>query len=341
MTQSLINDINFFANSCPFRKELHRKRFLITGGSGLIGSIMIQCLLTLKEDIHIIAPVRNAAKLRELLKNNDTSFVDIIECDLLSFEYNQIKNVDYIIHCAAPTASSFFISQPIETTEVISLLSLKLLQYAKNQSVKSFVFVSSMEVYGSGLDNEDITEDKLGYCSLTDVRSCYPIAKRYIEHLCYLFAKEYGLHTTIVRPAQTTGAGVDPKDNRIINQFVKLAATHQDIVLHSQGLSTRPSCYSIDCILGILYVLFKGQSGQAYNIANPQTYMSVKELAEFIRDNFAPDINVRYELNDNMGYAPTSKLKLNKEKLEALGWQPEYNIHKMIKQLISYYHEIG
>ena len=335
MSNTLATDISQFAASFPFRNELSNKHVLITGATGLIGSTLIRCLLALNEGIRITAPVRNEEKMKAVL-GDITQGVTCIECDLETYDFHQVDSVDYIFHCAAPTASSYFISHPVETAHSIWNITDKLLQYAQKQTISGMVFLSSLEVYGSGLDEHIITEDMQGYWDIQDVRSSYPVAKRAAENLCHLYAKEYTVPVKIARLTQTTGAGINKTDNRVINQFARLAAQQQDIILHSTGESARPYCYTIDCISALIYILLKGVDGEAYNVANKETYISARSLAEYIRDNFEPKINVTIDINDKMGYAPASKLNLSTAKLEALGWKPQYDLKQILNQLIRY-----
>ncbi len=335
MNDVLSKDIEQFIATFPFRHELRDKKVLVTGATGLIGSTLIHCLLALNENIGIIAPVRNMGKLKAIFGEKCLA-IDAKECDLETYDYNEIGDVDYIFHFAAPTASNFMVTHPVETANAIYGITDKLLRYARAHKVLGFVFLSSMEVYGSGLEGI-ITEDMQGYLDIQNVRSSYPIAKRAAENLCYLYAKEYAVPVKIARLAQTSGAGVDDNDNRIINQFTRLASSKQDIILHSTGESARPSCYTFDCITALLYIILKGNDGDAYNVANAATYMSVRSFAEYIRDHFAPSIKVVIDINDNMGYAPPSKLNLSTAKLEALGWKPQYNLHDLIQRMVEYF----
>ena len=139
-----------------------------------------------------------------------------------------------------------------------------------------------------------------------------------------------------VRLTQTTGAGISKDDNRVIAQFARCAANGEDIVLHTTGESARPYCYTIDSVSAILYVLLKGNAGEAYNVANEETYISARGMAEYLRDNFNKDIDVRIEIADNMGYAPVTKLRLSTSKIQALGWRPNYDLNRIFRNLIDY-----
>lgn len=329
-------DIKLFADSFEFADDLSNSSFLITGATGLIGSTLIHCLIALNNGVKIIAPVRNFKKAETLFSENELAYIKLIECDIVSYDYEKIENVDYIVHCAAPTASKFFVDYPVETFDVIYSGTKVLLDYARKYSVEGFIYLSSLEVYGEIHDDaKPITENIQGYLDTMAVRSSYPMAKRAAENLCCLYAMEYGVPVKVARLTQTTGAGLAKNDNRIIAQFARLAANGQDIVLHTTGEAARPYCYTTDAISAILYILLKGKAGEAYNVANENTYISAKEMAEYLRDNFNLSIKVRIELNDNMGYAPVTKLRLSTEKLKSLGWRPIYNLREMFCRLLA------
>mgnify|MGYP004605365557 FL=1 len=337
-SKTLQSDIEEFVSFFSLSHAFMNGVFLITGATGLIGSILIRCLVSLNLGIKIIAPVRNKKKAVDMFFDIDSSLY-FIECDIATFDYNSLGNVDYIVHCAAPTASQFFIEKPVETFNIIVNGTQALLEYAKDHPIRSFVYLSSLEVYGVTEPLDIVSEEVQGYWSLTDIRSCYPIAKRSVEHLCHLYSNEYNVPVKIARLTQTTGAGIAKDDNRVIAQFARCIANKQDIVLHSTGESARPYCYTIDAISALLYILLLGEKGQPYNVANRATYISARDLAEFAKDNFAPDINIIVDIKENMGYAPPSFLPLNTSKLELLGWCPKYGLKEIFEKLISYLNE--
>lgn len=335
MNKYITNDIDDFCQNFALNEDMASKNFVITGGTGLIGSLLICCLLTLNKGIHIFAPVRNKKKALQLLGAESESLT-IIETELTNWDYDSIGSIDYIIHCAAPTDSKFFVDSPVETIHSIYDATAHILKCAQDKHIKSMVYLSSIEVYGSNTSQELITEDIQGYWNPTEVRSSYPLAKRLSENLCCSYAAEYNIPICIARLTQTTGAGIAKNDNRIIAQFVRLAVEGKDIVLHTIGESARPYCYTTDCISAILYILLRGKSGEAYNIANEETYISAHQLAERVQKLVNPNIQVRVELSGNNGYAPVSKLNLDTTKLRSLGWIPQYNIDEIIHKLAKY-----
>lgn len=337
MNKVLQEDVTEFARNFPLREECGNSTFLITGATGLIGASLIHCLLALHENVRIVAPVRNAEKARNKFNPQELEFIRLIECDLIKFDYDSIGNVDYIIHCAAPTSSKFFVERPVDTFSSIYDVTKALLDFSNRKKTKGFIYLSSLEVYGEINDDSVlVTENMQGYLDPLSVRSSYPMAKRATENLCSLYAAQYNVPVKIARLTQTTGAGIAKDDNRVIAQFARLAANGQDIILHTTGESARPYCYTMDSVTGILFVLLQGKSGEAYNIANEETYISAREMAEFVKNNINNMTNVKVELNDGMGYAPVSKLKLSSAKLRNLGWTPKYGLKEIFERLVEY-----
>ncbi len=329
-------DIQQFARSFELANELQGASFLITGATGLIGSTLIHCLLSLDKGIRIVAPVRNLAKTDQLFSQEEKAQVDFRELNLTDSTFTDLPSVDYAVHCAAPTSSRYFVSHPVETFDSILGITRNVLAFAQRTKPSALLFLSSLEVYGEiKTDTESISEHVQGYLDPLDVRSSYPMAKRAAESLCHLYAKEYGLNIKIARLTQTTGAGIAPNDNRVIAQFARLAANHEDIILHTTGESARPYCYTTDCVSALLYILLKGDPGEAYNVANESTYISARGMAEFLKSNFSPDINIHIRLDDSQGYAPPTLHRLSTKKLESLGWIPQFGLKEIFERLID------
>ena len=268
---------------------------------------------------------------------DEASAINFVECDLVEYLNGLTTNdyFQYIIHCASPTAGKFMTEHPVETYELAYDTTRALLKHAQRIDARGLVYVSSLEYYGQNNDDAIITEDKQGYVDNTDPRSSYPLGKRAAEYLCAAYAKEYGVKAKVARLTQTFGAGVSAEDNRVFAQFARSVIKGENIVLHTTGESAKPYCYTTDCISAILYILLKGDKGEAYNVANQNTYISIKDMAAFLRDNFNPEIDVRFEPHPEMGYAPVTKLHLSSEKLMALGWRPQYDLKEMFSRLIT------
>ena len=329
-------DIDKFKNSFELKDNFFDSRFLITGATGLIGSSLVHCLLALDKEIRITCPVRSLEKAQLIYEDNYKK-IDFVECDLLQYLSNlkESDKFDYIIHCASPTAGKYMTEHPVETYMLAVDSTRAILEYARKSDLKGFVYISSLEYYGQILDDRIITEDMQGYVDNTDSRSSYPLGKRAAEFLCSAYANEFEIPAKIARLTQTFGAGISADDNRVFAQFARSVINGTDIVLHTTGESAKPYCYTTDCVSAILYILVKGQNGEAYNVANQNTYISIREMAEFLRDNFNPHIDVRVEMHPEMGYAPVTRLRLSSEKLMALGWKPQMGLLEMYSNLLN------
>lgn len=325
-------DIQEFVNNFSLTSCLRNTNVVITGATGLIGSTLVRCLLALGRGISITLPVRNKKKALVIYKE-DALRLNIVECDLLDYCKTITETFDYIIHCASPTSGKYMDEHPVETYELAVESTRALLQYAQKHTIKGMVYLSSIEYYGQNFNDHLISESFNGYVDVTSARSSYPMGKRAAEYLCTAYALEYGIPVKIARLTQTFGAGVAIDDNRVFAQFARSVIAGKDIVLHTTGESAKPYCYTIDCVSAILTILLKGTHGESYNVANQDTYISIRSMAEYLRDNFNPKINVTIDENDEMGYAPMTKLHLSVEKLMALGWRPNYGLYDMFNRL--------
>ena len=338
--QILTEDVKTFAECFELSELLRGKSFLITGATGLIGSVMTKCLLALnrKENlgIKVIAVVRSLDKAKSVFADE---FSDIDFKDLSLNEINASSigaDVDYIVHLASPTASKYFVEHPVETLRTAIEGSTAVLEYAKEAGVKGMVYASSLEVYGSNDTDEWIDENFQGYVNPVEVRSSYNLGKRAAECLCHSYAAEYNVPVMMARFTQVFGAGVSESENRVFAQFARSAIACTDIEVHTQGLSAKPYCYTTDAISAMLYILLKGQHGEAYNVADKDSYISIRDMAYMLRDNFNPSISVRICPKENQGYAPQTRLRLSTKKIESLGWKPKYNLHQMFERLLLF-----
>lgn len=329
-------DIWDFVKEFKLADSLNNNRFLITGATGLIGSTLVRCLLALNRGFEIFCPVRNLSKAYSMF-GNDCNGLHFVESDLMGYlnSLSEKEEFQYIVHCASPTAGKYMTEHPVETYMLAIDSTRAILEYGRKNDIKGIVYVSSLEYYGQNFDDKIITEDMQGYLDNTEARSSYPLGKRAAEYLCAAYSHQYGVNVKIARLTQTFGAGVSADDNRVFAQFARSIIAGSDIVLHTKGDSAKPYCYTTDCVSAILYILLKGNNGEAYNVANSETYISIREMAEFLRDNFNPNIRVIVEEHPEMGYAPVTKLHLSTEKLESLGWKPQYDLKMMYECLIK------
>ena len=339
MNSVLKDDLKLFADNFPLAHELNDIVIAVTGATGLLGSCMVRCLLSLNEryDLHlkVVAVIRNEAKAREMFGEESES-LKYIAYDFSSSEpFNPGIKIDCLVHFASPTASKYFVEHPVETMHVALGGTEKVLRYAADNDLKSLVYVSSLEVYGTVTDDSHpLTEDQQGYLDVLSARSSYPMAKRAAECLCHAYSEEYGVNVCIGRLAQTFGAGVDKDDNRVFAQFARSITTGDDIVLHTKGELCRSYCYTTDAVSALIYIMLHGDKGEAYNVANEETYTSIIDMANYLTKEFNPEVKVKIQFADGMGYSPSTKLRLSANKINQLGWHPQFDKHAMFDRLI-------
>lgn len=308
-------------------------RYLITGATGLIGSALVKKLSA--DGANLTCPVRNIDKAKSMFEENVVNNVSWVETPLEEYLAQLDDSFDYIIHCASPTASKYFVEKPVETMLFNTGTTTSLLEYCRNHSVKGMVYLSSLESYGTVLDDSKaIAEDFQGYVNPMEARSSYNMAKRMCESLCHSYAIEYDAPVKVVRLTQTISPYISDSDVRVFAQFARHAANGEDIELHTEGTAARQYIHIDDAVGAILCVLYKGVAGEAYNAAREDSYISVRDMAQFVQENFNPTGKVVIHKRDDMGYAPTTKLKLDTNKLRVLGWEAKYSLYEMFDDLI-------
>lgn len=318
---------------------LNGKKILVTGATGLIGQALIKFLLKTNDYFRIIAVVRNERKAREIFSEYMGSNLEFIVSDVCTLK-NENLGIDYIIHGASQTASEAFVKKPVETIMTSFNGTRNMLEFARVNPVNSFVYLSSMEVYGMPTDDEKINELYSACIDPMNVRACYPESKRICENLCASYSSEYGVPTKIVRLTQTFGPGVRYDDSRVFAEFARCAIENRNIILKTKGQTKRNYLYIEDAVSAILTVLLYGKVGEAYNAANEETYCSIYEMACLVAEKCASGkISVEIkEVKDilKFGYAPTLYMNLDTSKLKALGWSPTTNLQEMYQNMIAY-----
>lgn len=315
--------------------SLKNASILVTGSTGLVGSMLCRTIsmLSAREglDITIIAHARDEKKAREMLSDVEGNHNIIFMTQDITRPFKWDGSVDHIIHTACPTKSGYFVSYPVETLDSIVMGTVNALEFAKEKHCRSFIYLSSMEVYGEVVDEKLLKEDDIGYLDPLSPRSSYPEGKRCAEAFCAAYAKEYGVSAKIIRLAQTFGPGIPADDNRVFAQFLKSAVSGEDIVLFTNGGTKHMYIDTVDAVSAILIVLTQGGSGEVYNAANEANYCSIKEMAELVLTCFGNGSNgLRIDLSKNNGQYPKEhKLRLDTSKLRALGWEPQYDLKNM------------
>lgn len=313
-------------------EKLSNKTILISGATGMIGTCLIDVLMlqneTKKSDIHVIAMSRNESRARERLGKywNRTQF-EYISCDI-NETIPECGHIDYVIHAASNTHPLQYSEDPVGTIASNIIGTKNLLDYAVSHGAKHFCFVSSVEVYGENRgDTEKFDESYLGWIDCNTLRAGYPESKRVGETLCNAYDKTYGLEFSIPRLSRVYGPTMLLSDTKAISQFIKKAAAGEDIVLKSEGKQKYSYTFVTDAAAGILYTILQGEKGQAYNVADEESDITLKDLAQTLAQ--IANTKVIFELPDEKerrGYSTATKAMLNADKLKKLGWNAQVHM---------------
>lgn len=324
-------------------ERLKGKKIAVTGATGLLGRITVLALLQANEtyqlDLSVLAFIRNEEKAKNIFGEQKNGVLQYVVADILKKIPENLK-ADFLIHGASVTASKMMVEKPVETIMTAIEGTRNVMDFAARCSMEGVVYLSSMEAYGIvGAEQEEVREENLGYIDILNVRSSYSEGKRMTECLCASYASEYGVNVKIARLAQTFGAGIDTTENRVFAQFARSVLKQENIILHTKGEKANCYCYISDAVAGILTLLTKGEKGQAYNIANMETFCSIREMAEtFIKAGGSDKVKVVFDIPEDaaqFGYAPSSIMRLNSEKMMKLGWVPERSMEEIALRLMK------
>jgi len=324
--QEVDKAIAFFSDNATL---FSGKKILVTGATGFLGSQIILFFSRLSNqlnlNISLNALVRSKEKAEKIFRGLQVNIYD-------SSTALSAISIDVIFHCASMTTSQLFIDKPVETIHTSVFLTNEMLVLARKCGAK-LVYLSSMEVFGRVENDNLLTEQDYGYIDILTPRSSYPESKRLCECLCAAFSKEYNVNVSIARLCQTFGPGISYDDSRIMAEFCRCVIEERSIILKTDGSSVRNCCASIDAITALATLACFGKTGEAYNIANPDLCMSIRETAEFICNNY-PNVDMKFEIDKNAPYPPSTKIQLDTTKIQALGWKARVDLKNMFDTTI-------
>ena len=312
-------------------EQLQGKSFLITSASGLIGVCLIDALMLYNQqgaDINIYAVGRGkervASRLGEYYGDKRFHFIEQDVCNPLPQEVQ----ADYIIPLASNTHPLAYSQYPIETIEINVKGAI--------ECGAKVLYPSTVEVYGNARGTDVFTEDYTGQLNLSNARSCYTESKRVSEALCQSYIAERGIDVKIVRLSRVFGPTMLMSDTKASSQFIIKALQGEDIVLKSRGEQFFSYTYVADAVAAMLYVLIHGEVGVAYNIANEQCNVHLKEFAAAYADEVGT--KVVFDLpseTEKKGFSIAMQAVLGTEKLNALGFVPKYSFDEAIRRTIN------
>jgi UDP-glucuronate decarboxylase len=306
-----------------------RKRVLVTGGAGFLGSFLCERLLKENCDVICVDNFYTGTK-RNIVHLLDNPYFELVRHDITFPLYLE---VDEIYNLACPASPIHYQNDPVQTTKVNVHGSINMLGLAKRTKAK-ILQASTSEVYGNPSVHPQ-TEEYWGNVNCIGIRSCYDEGKRCAETLFFDYYRQHKLNIRVVRIFNTYGPRMHPNDGRVVSNFVLQALKNQDITVYGDGKQTRSFCYVDDMIEGFIRMMqtpddFTGP----VNLGNPQEY-SILELAEKIIALTQSKSKIVFKplpQDDPLQRKPNIELAKDK-----LNWQPRTELEGGLKQTIKFF----
>lgn len=306
----------------------HRKRILITGGAGFLGSHLCERLLNEGNEIFCLDNFFTGTKenVAHLIGN---PYFEIIRHDV---EFPLHLEVDEIYNLACPASPPHYQHNPIHTNKTSVLGAINMLGLAKRQNAK-IMQASTSEVYGDPHVHPQ-TEDYWGNVNPIGIRSCYDEGKRCAETLFFDYYREHGVKIKVARIFNTYGPNMHPNDGRVVSNFIIQALKGEDITIYGDGSQSRSFCYVDELIDGFIRLMASDDFTGPVNLGNPVEF-TIKELAEKIIEmtNSKSKLSLNPLPQDDPKQRQPDITLAKKE----LNWEPKIKLEKGLEKTISYF----
>jgi len=306
-----------------------RKRVLVTGGAGFLGSHLCERLLDDGCDVLCADNLFTGTKdnIAHLLAN---PYFELLRHDVTFPLYVE---VDEIYNLACPASPVHYQRDPVQTTKTSVHGAINMLGLAKRVGAKIFQ-ASTSEVYGDP-EVHPQTENYRGSVNPIGPRACYDEGKRCAETLFFDYWRQHGLRIKVARIFNTYGPRMHPDDGRVVSNFIVQALEGRPITLYGDGLQTRSFCFVDDLIEGFLRLMATGDDVTGpINIGNPRE-MTVRELAEMVVAMVGSKSGIVFQplpADDPMQRRPDITLAK-----ETLGWTPKVTLEEGLERTIAYF----
>lgn len=307
------------------------KRILVTGGAGFLGSNL--CKRLIKEGNHVICVdnlyTGRMVNIEELMDNPEFEFINHNIIEPLD-----IDNLDEIYNLACPASPPHYQKSPTYTTKTCVLGILNMLELATKNNAKIMQF-STSEVYGDPFVHPQV-ETYRGNVNPIGIRSCYDEGKRVAETFCFDYNREFGTRIKVIRIFNTYGPMMDPKDGRVVSNFIIQALKGEDITIYGDGSQTRSFCYVDDLIEGIVRMMASREDFLGpVNLGNPGEF-TIRELAEIVLEMV--DTKSKLVCMDLPKDDPTQrKPDITVAGRELNGWAPKISLREGLVPTIEYF----
>ena len=308
-----------------------KKRVLVTGGAGFIGSYLCEELLNKGYDVICCDNfyTGNKDNLEKILDNKN---FDLLRHDITFPLYLE---VDIVLNFACPASPVHYQNDPVQTVKTCVHGAINMLGLAKRTNA-IIMQASTSEVYGDP-EIHPQSEDYKGAVNITGPRACYDEGKRCAETIFWDYKRQHDVNIKIIRIFNTYGPRMQPNDGRVVSNFIIQALSNKNITIYGKGEQTRSFCYVDDLISGIMLMMEKDDFCGPVNLGNPSE-ISIKQLASEIIEitgSKSKLIHKDLPLDDPKQRCPD--ISLAKKELK---WKLKYDRKQGLKKTIEYFENI-
>ena len=310
-----------------------RKRILVTGGAGFLGSHLIDRLIEQGHEVICADNLFTGTKrnIEHLHNHPRFEFVRHDVCNPLKLEVDEIYNL------ACPASPVHYQYNPVLTTKTSVMGAMNMLGLAKRLRCPIFQ-ASTSEVYGDPTVHPQ-RESYWGHVNPIGTRSCYDEGKRCAETLFFDYHRQHGVQIKVARIFNTYGPRMHPKDGRVVSNFITQALNGEDITVYGDGSQTRSFCYRDDLVEGFLRLMDSpAELTGPINLGNPGEF-TMLELAEQVlklTGSHSKIIHMPLPQDDPRQRQPDIGLAKSK-----LGWEPKVPLAEGLKRTIEYFRQLA
>ena len=308
-----------------------KKRVLVTGGAGFIGSYLCEELLNKGYDVICCDNfyTGNKDNLEKILDNKN---FDLLRHDITFPLYLE---VDIVLNFACPASPIHYQNDPVQTVKTCVHGAINMLGLAKRTNA-TIMQASTSEVYGDP-EIHPQSEDYKGSVNITGPRACYDEGKRCAETIFWDYKRQHDVNIKIIRIFNTYGPRMQPNDGRVVSNFIIQALSNENITIYGEGDQTRSFCYVDDLISGIMLMMEKDNFSGPINLGNPSE-ISIKQLAsEIIEITGSKSKLIHKDLPIDDPQKRCPDISLAKKELN---WKPKYDRSQGLKKTIEYFENI-
>lgn len=306
-----------------------KKKVLITGGAGFIGSHLCNRLLSYGAHVTCVDNLSTGYKENIIPHRLNPLFGFINHDVVLPFDVD----CDFIFHLASPASPKKYQSNPIGTLKTNVLGTLNILELARVHKA-SMLFASTSEVYGDPLVHPQ-PESYFGNVNPNGPRACYDEGKRCAETFIYNYQAQYGLDVKVARLFNTYGPQMSVDDGRVIPAFIKSLLAGENLLIEGDGLQTRSFCYVDDTINALIALMIATNIKSPVNVGNDEE-VSILALAQMLTE-LIPSSNSRFSFTEKAQDDPKKRRPCLKLAHELLSWSPEVKLQDGLLQTVKYF----